>query len=245
MVKRWYLQCISCKEWEACRNISYCILTHNSAENRHDHCHHFHQRGNGNREFVTCSRSHTKHGAELLGTELSPTFLVLQPQDDLSRWFVLGTCPRYFALCGVICSASLHRIVTSLSLLNTSKEYQCYYQMGVKVSENVHLQMCSKSVAPQIHLPLCGMECVLLLLCNTCFIDNVCSLQAFGILQCRKVLAKIWIFLFLKCTVCMMREGKKEHNSDCSVLPWALLVYYSCSDQGQRNHSVEQNFYNI
>lgn len=179
--------------------------------------------------------------------EQSTALLVLQPQDDLSRWFVLGTCLRYFALCGMICSASLHRIVTSLSLLNTSKEYQCYYQMGVKVSENVRLQVCSKSVAPQIHLPLCGTECVLLLLCNTYFIGNVCSLQAFGILRnVEKFWPKYGFFSnFLKCTVCMMREGKKERNSDCSVLPWALLVYYSCSDQGQRNHSVEQNFYNI
>lgn len=76
------------------RNTWKCKLksTRNSAENRHDHRHHFHQRGNRNREFMTCSRSHTELGAELLGGELSPPCLVLQPQDDLSKWFVLGTC---------------------------------------------------------------------------------------------------------------------------------------------------------
>lgn len=68
------------------RNTWKCKLmsTLNSAENRQDH-HHFHQRGNRNREFVTCSRSHTERGAELLGAELSPPCLVLQPQDDLSK----------------------------------------------------------------------------------------------------------------------------------------------------------------
>lgn len=48
------------------------MCTCNSSENRHDHRHHFHQRGNRNREFVTCSRSHTEHWAELLGVELNP-----------------------------------------------------------------------------------------------------------------------------------------------------------------------------
>lgn len=61
------------------------VGTHNAAENRHYHRHHVHQRGNRNREFVTCCRSHTKHGAELLGAKLSPPCLVLQPQDDLSK----------------------------------------------------------------------------------------------------------------------------------------------------------------
>lgn len=182
MLKRWYLQCISCKEWETFGNVSYCIFTRNSAENRHDHCHHFHQRGNGNREFVTCSRSHTERGAELLGEELSPAHLVLQPQDDLSKWFILGTCQRYFSFWGMICPASLHRIVTSLSLLNTSKKHQCYYQAGVKISENVHLQVCNKPVALQILLPFCGMGWALPLFCNIYFIGKVCSLQASGIL---------------------------------------------------------------
>lgn len=61
------------------------MRTHKSAENRLDNHHHFHERGNRNREFVTCSRSHTERGAELLGAELSPPGLVLQPQDDLSK----------------------------------------------------------------------------------------------------------------------------------------------------------------
>lgn len=125
------------------------MSTHNSAENRHDHRHHFHQRGNRNRVFVTCSRSHTKRGAELLEAGLGPPCLVLQPQDDLSKWFVLGARQRtwYFAFWGMTCSDSLCRIVTSLSLLNTGEEHRCFCQMGVKACKNVHLQICNKPVA--------------------------------------------------------------------------------------------------
>lgn len=61
------------------------MRTHKSAENRLDNHHCFHERGNRDREFVTCSRSHTERGAELLGAELSPPGLVLQPQDDPSK----------------------------------------------------------------------------------------------------------------------------------------------------------------
>lgn len=230
MLERWYLQCISCKEWEAFGNVSYCTLAPNSAENRQDHCHHFHQRGNGSREFVTCSRSHTEHGAELLGAELSPAHLVLQPQEDLSKRFVLGTSQRYFALWGIVCSASLHRKVTSLSLLNTRKEHQRYNQMGVKVSENVHLQVCKKTAAPQIYLPCCGMGWVLPLLCNIYFIDKVCLLQAFGNL-CH--IEKFWpkyrfFFNFLKTHSLYDERGGKECSSDYYTvlhlgLSWSII----------------------
>lgn len=127
------------------RNTCECKLvgTHNAAENRHYHRHHVHQRGNRNREFVTCCRSHTKHGAELLGAKLSPPCLVLQPQDDLSKWVVPGSCQRtrHFAFwdpkANVICSASLYRRFTS---------HDCFCQMGAKACGNVHLQICSNSV---------------------------------------------------------------------------------------------------
>lgn len=233
MLKLWYLQCISCKEWEAFGNVSYCILTHNSAENRHDHCHHFHQRGNGNREFVTCSRSHTEHGAELLGAELSPAYLVFQPQDDLSKWFVLGTCQRDFAFWGITCSASLHRIAILLPqniflCLTPVKSISVTIRWNSK-SLRMYIFKCAINQLPTDSSPLWwhGMDPSTTLY-HLLHRQSLLIASIWNSFQCRKVWSKYrFFFNFLKCTVCKMREERKECSSGYTVLhhglSWSII----------------------
>lgn len=77
------------------RNTCKCKLmgTHGAAEKRH-HRHHFRQRGSRNREFVTCCRSHTERGAELLGAELTLLVLCFSHKMIFSEWCILGSCQR-------------------------------------------------------------------------------------------------------------------------------------------------------
>lgn len=163
------------------RNTCKCKLmgTHSAAENRHYHRHRFRQRGNRNREFVTCCRSHTERGAELLGAEL--TLLVL----CFSHKMIFPSDASWAAVRDTVYPSSLCGRVTALSLLHSEEQLDCFCQMGLKP---IRMCLCKYAVTPlsdvtsSLLILLYGSGILPLLHC-LCFTGNVCSVKALGSLH--------------------------------------------------------------